>query len=306
MGIINYSNQLKFTGKGYLDAKMMPVENVSDLKNISITQRFEGLTVTVLRDENGNTNPQEYWLIGGVTNSCWIPKTVSGNNSDLKLALENGFLKLMDGNEQLGDEINLNEFFPSQPDEPGDFNDMYILSVDYVYLDDNNNQGVFLCFTYSDDTKKYLDMSQFLSKTYEPGNGIVIENNVISIDNAILGKIQTLEESIENEKNVRETSINEIKNRVETLFETVNKNTQAIETNKTEINTLKERVDALSSAAEGSTPDGETIGITDDEKKALYVKVLEKDGNILKVDNHDGEKGLYVSIPVFFEDEELQ
>ena len=306
MGIINYSDQLKFTGKGYLDAKMMPVENVSDLKNISITQRFEGLTVTVLRDENGNTNPQEYWLIGGVTNSCWIPKTVSGNNSDLKLALENGFLKLMDGNEQLGDEINLNEFFPSQPDEPGDFNDMYILSVDYVYLDDNNNQGVFLCFTYSDDTKKYLDMSQFLSKTYEPGNGIVIENNVISIDNAILGKIQTLEESIENEKNVRETSINEIKNRVETLFETVNKNTQAIETNKTEINTLKERVDALSSAAEGSTPDGETIGITDDEKKALYVKVLEKDGNILKVDNHDGEKGLYASIPVFFEDEELQ
>lgn len=306
MGIINYSEQLKFTGRGYLDAKMMPVENVSDLKNISITQRFEGLTVTVLKDENGNTNPKDYWLIGGVTNSCWIPKTVSGDNSDLKLALENGFLKLMDGNEQLGGEIDLNEFFPSQPDKPGDFNDMYISSVDYVYLDDNNKQGIFLCFTYSDNTKKYLDMSQFLSKTYEPGNGIVIENNVISIDNAILGKIQTLEESIENEKNVRETSINEIKNRVETLFETVNKNTQAIETNKTEINTLKERVDALSSAAEGSTPDGETIGITDDEKKALYVKVLEKDGNILKVDNHDGEKGLYASIPVFFEDEELQ
>lgn len=306
MGIINYSEQLKFTGRGYLDAKMMPVENVSDLKNISITQRFEGLTVTVLKDENGNTNPKDYWLIGGVTNSCWIPKTVSGDNSDLKLALENGFLKLMDGNEQLGGEIDLNEFFPSQPDEPGDFNDMYISSVDYVYLDDNNKQGIFLCFTYSDNTKKYLDMSQFLSKTYESGNGIVIENNVISIDNAILGKIQTLEESIENEKNVRETSINEIKNRVETLFETVNKNTQAIETNKTEINTLKDRVDALSSAAEGSTPDGETIGITDDEKKALYVKVLEKDGNILKVDNHDGEKGLYASIPVFFEDEELQ
>lgn len=305
MGIINYSDQLKFTGKGYLDAKMMPVENVSDLKNISITQRFEGLTVTVLKDENGNTNPQDYWLIGGVTNSCWIPKTVSGNNSDLKLALENGFLKLMDGNEQLGDEINLNDFFPSQPDEPGDFNDMYISSVDYTYLDDNNKQGVFLCFTYSDNTKKYLDMSQFLSKTYEPGDGIVIENNIISIDNAVLGKIQTLEESIENEKNVRETSINEIKNRVETLFETVNKNTEAIESNKTEINTLKERVDALSSAAEGSTPDGETIGITDDEKKALYVKVLAKDGNILKVDNHDGEKGLYASIPVFFEDEEL-
>lgn len=190
MGVINYSDQLKFTGKGYLDAKMMPVENVSDLKNISITQRFEGLTVTVLKDENGNVNPQDYWLIGGVTNSCWIPKTVSGYNKDLRLVLENGFLKLMDGDEPLGDEINLNEFFPSQPDNPGDFNDMYISSVDYVYLDDSNNEGVFLCFTYSDNTKKYLNMSQFLSQRYESGNGIVIEGNVIAMDNAMIRRIE--------------------------------------------------------------------------------------------------------------------
>ena len=305
MGVINYSDQLKYTGKGYLDAKMMPVETVSELKNISITQRFEGLTITVLKDENGNSNPQDYWLIGGITNSCWIPKTVSGYNNDLKLILENGFLKLMNGNEQLGDEINLNEFFPSQPDEPGHYSDMYISSVDYTYLDDNNNNGIFLCFTYSDNTKKYLDMSQFLSQTYESGNGIVIENNIISIDDAIFGRIQNIESSIEKEKNARETSINEVKTRIDNLFETVNKNTEAIESNITEINTLKERVNALSSAAEGSTPDGETIGITNDDRKALYVKILEKDGNILKVDNNEGEKGLYVSIPVFFEDEEL-
>ena len=305
MGIINYSDQVKYTGKGYLDAKMMPVETVSELKNISITQRFEGLTITVLKDENGNSNPQDYWLIGGITNSCWIPKTVSGYNNDLKLILEDGFLKLMNGNEQLGDEINLNEFFPSQPDEPGHYSDMYISSVDYTYLDDNNNNGIFLCFTYSDETKKYLDMSQFLSQTYESGNGIVIENNIISIDDAIFGRIQNIENSIEDEKNARETSINEVKTRIDSLFETVNKNTEAIESNITEINTLKERVNALSSAAEGSTPDGETIGITNDDRKALFVKILEKDGNILKIDNNEGEKGLYVSIPVFFEDDEL-
>ena len=48
MAIINYTDQLKYTGKGYLDAKMMPVETVDDLKKISLTQRFEGLTITVL------------------------------------------------------------------------------------------------------------------------------------------------------------------------------------------------------------------------------------------------------------------
>lgn len=305
MAIINYSDQLKFTGKGYLDAKMMPVEKFSDLKKISITQRFEGLTVTVLKDENNNSNPQDYWLIGGVTNSCWIPKTTSGYNNDLKLILEDGFLKLMNGEEQLGDEIDLNSFFPTQPDEPDFSNDMYISSVDYTFSNDNSEQGVFLCFTYSNGDKKYLNMSQFLSKTYEQGSGIVIEGNLISLDSAVLGRIETLEKNFEEEKIKHETSISEVKSRIDVLVETINKNTKNIEDNKTEINTLTERVNALSSASEGSTPDGETIGITDDEKKALYVKVLNKDGNILKVDTHEGEKGLFASIPVFFEDDEL-
>ena len=68
MAIINYTDQLKYTGKGYLDSKMMPVNTFSDLQNIPRPQRFEGLTITVLN----NGNPQDYWLIGGTSNSCWI------------------------------------------------------------------------------------------------------------------------------------------------------------------------------------------------------------------------------------------
>ena len=89
MAIINYTDQIKYAGRGYLDAKMMPVNTVDDLYAISLTQRFEGLTITVLN----NGNPQDYWLVGGVTNSCWIPKTAT-NFNELKLALEDGFLKL--------------------------------------------------------------------------------------------------------------------------------------------------------------------------------------------------------------------
>lgn len=291
MAIINYSDQLKYTGRGYIDAKMMPVKTVEDLKEIPITQRFEGYTVTVLNDGN----PRDYWLIGGVANKYWVPKTINGNHKDLKLILEEGFLKLHDNDGQVGNSVNLNNLFPD---------DMYISSVDYSTSDNEGNNGVFLCFTYSDDSKKYLDMSQFLSNTYEQGSGIVIDGKVISLDDAIVGRIEVLEQVIEEHK----IDIKDIKERlsnISNLINSVNENSKKIEQNKLNITNLEERVNALSSASEGSTPDGKTIGITNDEKKSLYVKVLEKDGNILKVDTHEGNSGLFASIPVFYEDDEL-
>ena len=96
MAIINYTDQIKYTGKGYLDVKMMPVASVEELNKISRTQRFEGLTITVLN----NGNPQDYWLIGGTANSNWVPKN-STNFNELRLTLENGFLKLLNGNNEL-------------------------------------------------------------------------------------------------------------------------------------------------------------------------------------------------------------
>jgi hypothetical protein len=304
MAIINYSDQLKYTGRGYLDSKMMPVKTVDDLKEIPITQRFEGYTVTVLNDGN----PQDYWLVGGVANKYWVPKTINGNHKDLKLVLEEGFLKLFDKDGQIGESVDLNDFFPDVPENPEESVDLYISSVEYATSDNEGNNGIFLCFTYSDENKKYLDMSQFLSNTYEQGSGIVINGNVISIDEAILGRIEVIEQVIENHK----IDINDIKERLLGITNSVNENTknisenaQSIEQNRINIKSLEERVNALSSASEGSTPDGKTIGITDDEQKALYVKVLEKDGNILKVDTHDGNSGLFASIPVFYEDDEL-
>lgn len=300
MAIINYSDQLKYAGKGYLDAKMMPVQTVEDLKSIPITQRFEGFTVTVLN----NGDPQDYWLVGGVANKYWVPKSAKNNNKELKLILEEGFLKLADNDGQIGDSVNLNELFPESTD-------LYINSIDYVTENDNLEKGVYLCFTYSDGTKKYLDMSVFLSTTYESGSGIVIDGNVISLDSAIVGEIKSLGDLVE----VHDTDIKNIKDRlsnITTILEKVNENaekikvnSEAISDNKSEIEILKERVNAISSASEGSTPDGITIGITDDERKALYVKVLEKNGNMLKVEKHNGENGLYASIPVFYEDDEL-
>jgi predicted nuclease with TOPRIM domain len=178
---------------------MMPVNSVEDLKKISLTQRFEGLTITVLNDGN----PQDYWLVGGITNGCWVKKSF-GNNSE---------------------------------------------------------------------------------------------------------KVQELETKIETEIKDREASINSLQERLNNLSklqETVNNNSADIDKLKGDLSTIEAKVDALTSAGEGLIPDNETIGITNDDSKSLHVKILEKEGNILKKEkNENGESGLYATIPVFFEDEEL-
>lgn len=301
MAIINYTDQLKYAGKGYLDSKMMPVKTFDDLKAISLTQRFEGLTITVLNDGK----PQDYWLVGGITNLHWVPKTVNTNFEKLKLVLEDGFLKLFNDEKELGDSVNLNDFFPELPKD-----ELYITSVDYVTKDDKGNTGIFLCFIYNDETKKYLDMSQFLSNTYEAGSGIIINGKVVSLDDAIIGRIDDIENTIKEHKisieDIQEKLkvISNVFNKVDENSEKIAENLTLINENKTNISILKDRVNALSSASEGSTPDGKTIGITEDEEKALYVKILEKDGNMIKVENHEGNNGLYATIPVFYEDDE--
>ena len=47
MAIINYTNQLKFTGSGPLDVKNTPVRTYSELPSVP-AQRYVGMEVTVL------------------------------------------------------------------------------------------------------------------------------------------------------------------------------------------------------------------------------------------------------------------
>ena len=71
MSTINYSDQLNYIGKGYVDAKMQPVATIKDLDNIPRSQRFLGLTVTVLNDSSG-LGPRDYWI---TTNTAkWVLK----------------------------------------------------------------------------------------------------------------------------------------------------------------------------------------------------------------------------------------
>ena len=81
------TGQYYSTAAGPLDAKLTPADtyeeiaSVSGLSRIPLTQRYVGMTVTVLN----SGYPVEYWLVGGRTNACW--KIKAGNIVDTKESL---------------------------------------------------------------------------------------------------------------------------------------------------------------------------------------------------------------------------
>ena len=188
MAIINYTDQLKFAGKGYLDAKMMPVATIDELYQIPRTQRFEGLTITVLN----NGNPQDYYLVGGTSDANWTLK-----ESRMVKDLEERVVSLTE-------------------------------RIDSLAISDAENT------------------------------------------------------------------------------EAIEENTQNINKNADDIRTLFDRVNALSEVTGGYEPDEKTIELTGDESKKLSVKILNKEGNMLREETNDAnETGLYAGIPIFLEDGEL-
>ncbi len=77
------TGQYYSTSRGPLDAKLTPAETfeeLSDVNRIPISNRYVGLTVTVLKP-----TPVEYWLVGGRTNNSWRIK--AGNIIDTKANL---------------------------------------------------------------------------------------------------------------------------------------------------------------------------------------------------------------------------
>ena len=78
MAVITYTNQMSYNGRGYLDAKMHPVATKSDLDKIPRSQRFVGLTGTVLDDGSGRT--YDYWLESSL--STWVKKTMPEDDDD--------------------------------------------------------------------------------------------------------------------------------------------------------------------------------------------------------------------------------
>ena len=85
MAVVKIDNQMYSNGAKPLDAKLEPVKSIEDLYKIKLTDRYNGMIVTVLNnvyeydEQEGDdvlvsSNPIEYQLVGGITNDKWTEK----------------------------------------------------------------------------------------------------------------------------------------------------------------------------------------------------------------------------------------
>ena len=91
MAVIKVDTQMYSNGSKPLDAKLEPVESLEDLYKIKLTDRYNGMIVTVLNsvyeydEQEGDyvlvsSNPIEYQLVGGITNDKWTEKKTGSAN----------------------------------------------------------------------------------------------------------------------------------------------------------------------------------------------------------------------------------
>lgn len=72
-----FGKQLYINDGKYLDAKIQPVSQVSELYAIPRQQRFEGLEILVLNEG------KKYVLSGGTKDSNWVIANMYENSGDL-------------------------------------------------------------------------------------------------------------------------------------------------------------------------------------------------------------------------------
>ena len=101
MAETNMTTQLKYTGKGYIDYKMQPVNTVAELKEkLKKTNELKlGMVVTVL-NENGDNVPCDYWYYypydpetetyDKTKPANWYPKVYPGGGEGGEIYWEDG------------------------------------------------------------------------------------------------------------------------------------------------------------------------------------------------------------------------
>ena len=195
MAILNYGNQFKYSGKGYIHSKMLPVGSVDELEtNVSVLSAnyMPGMKVTVLND--GEYGAMEYFL-----NEDYEWKRVV-NLDSLTLSFDKGnydgepdteyYLQIHYTNARgelvaLGEALDLSvlledveariEALENQSGDVPSVEDTntFVENATLVTEKDGEN-GIFIKFDYNDGNSFYLDVTSLEPKTYANGVGILI------------------------------------------------------------------------------------------------------------------------------------
>lgn len=239
MAILNYGNQFKYSGKGYIDAKMLPVNGVEELEtNVSIlsSQYVPGMKVTVLND--GDYGAVDYFL-----NEDYEWKRVV-NLESLTLSLDKGnfdgdaeeeaLLQLFYTNAKgelvaLGEGVDLSslltdvekriEALENKEDVQVEDTNTYVIEANIV-TEKEGEEGLFIEYVYNNGEKFYTNITELEPKVYSAGVGILIGgDNVISVDESWFDEKTT---ELKTKLADLETAIGEVDGKVVTLSDNLN------------------------------------------------------------------------------------
>jgi hypothetical protein len=324
MAILNYGNQFKYSGKGYIDSKMAPVQKFEDLeKNVSTLASLytPGMKVMVLNDEF--FGPCEYYL---TSEYAW--KRVI-DLDELSLSFDEGDFEGGDGKKEayiqlnykgeiLGEPVNISSLLNDVEsrldalEEKGDVEDTntFVESAEFVTEKDGEN-GLFIKFTYNDGNSFYTDITALEPKTYAQGVGILIgEDNVIGIDEAWFdewfdAKVAELIERLD----TIEAEVSEIKETTTSLSAALTAISGRVDAQDGEISTIKTNLSsALTQIAENKTVIEEVKAVTEETKaevvtlaeklaKIRGVELLKAGDNVSIVENESGEVVISATVP---------
>lgn len=319
MAILNYGNQFKYSGKGYIDSKMAPVQKFEDLeKNVSTLASLytPGMKVMVLDDEF--FGPCEYYLTSEYT---W--KRVI-DLDELSLSFDKGDFEGNDGKKEayiqlnykgeiLGEPVNISSLLEdvegrldaleNKEDDVVEDTNTFVESAELVTEKEGEN-GLFIKFVYNDGNSFYTDITALEPKTYAQGVGILIgEDNVISVDETWFaqwfdGKLEEFNERFA----AMEGDIDEINENVGNLSQAITAISSKVETNITNITNALNQIAATKTTAEEAKAKAEANEaniVTLSEKLAQIrgVEYVKAGDNVSIVENENGEVVISANVP---------
>ena len=242
MAILNYGNQFRYSGAGYIDNKMAPVNSVEELEireNILISQYSPGMKVTVLDDGEFGTvdyilNEKYEWkrVVDLDKLTLSLDKGNYDGDSVTECYLQLHYTNVNDELVALGEPLDLSilltdvekriDDLEKQGGSSVEDTNTYVVKAEIVTEKDGEN-GLFIQFEYNDGNVFYTDITALEPKTYAQGVGIIIgEDNVISIDES------WFDEWFENKVNGFNERFQTIEGDVETLESDLSNLSQAL------------------------------------------------------------------------------
>ena len=295
MAILNYGNQFKYSGKGYVDSKMSPVRTFDDLEtNVGVLSSLyaPGMKVTVLND--GDFGVVDYYLSEQYEWKRLI------NFDNISLSLDKGefdsddtediYLQLNYTNPDgtvvaLGQPVDMSVIFSDFKDE-----NKYISSASFV-TEHESEKGLYIKFSYNDSTDFFLDVTELTPNVYQKGLGVLIgEGNVISIDEAWFDEwFNTKISNISSKIDKVEEDVISIKATVTSLSEQLNKikGVDSIKAGKNiDIVKSEDGIVTISSMMEVSAQEGNAIQKLDDGIYVRDIEIFYDDDEINAVENN--------------------